>query len=153
MNNLLMQLFKFGIVGVVATLLDFLFLFLFTDVFGLYYLFSAALSFVLSTLFNYAASMRFVFSSKFSKDEKSKELVLFVILSVIGLVLNQFLMWFFVEKIALYYMAAKIVATFFVMAWNFISRKVWLEGWIRLKNMNTLLMVHLFYCLIAISNA
>lgn len=128
MNNLLMQLFKFGIVGVVATLLDFLFLFLFTDVFGLYYLFSAALSFVLSTLFNYAASMRFVFSSKFSKDEKSKELVLFVILSVIGLVLNQFLMWFFVEKIALYYMAAKIVATFFVMAWNFISRKVWLEG-------------------------
>ena len=127
MNNLLMQLFKFGIVGVVATLLDFLFLFLFTDVFGLYYLFSAALSFVLSTLFNYAASMRFVFSSKFSKDEKSKELVLFVILSVIGLVLNQFFMWFFVEKIALYYIAAKIVATFFVMAWNFISRKIWLE--------------------------
>lgn len=128
MNNLLMQLFKFGIVGVVATLLDFLFLFLFTDVFGMHYLFSAAISFVLSTLFNYAASMRFVFSSKFSKDEKSKELVLFVILSVIGLLLNQFLMWFFVEKIALYYMAAKIVATFFVMAWNFISRKVWLEG-------------------------
>lgn len=128
MNNLLMQLFKFGIVGVVATLLDFLFLFLFTDVFGMHYLFSAAISFVLSTLFNYVASMRFVFSSKFSKDEKSKELVLFVILSVIGLLLNQFLMWFFVEKIALYYMVAKIVATFFVMAWNFISRKVWLEG-------------------------
>ena len=113
MNNLLMQLFKFGIVGVVATLLDFLFLFLFTDFLGMHYLFSAAISFVLSTLFNYVASMRFVFSSKFSKDEKSKELVLFVILSVIGLLLNQFLMWFFVEKIALYYMAAKIVATFF----------------------------------------
>ncbi len=128
MNNLLMQLFKFGIVGVVATLLDFLFLFLFTDVLGMHYLFSAAISFVLSTLFNYVASMRFVFNSKFSKDEKSKELILFVILSVIGLLLNQFLMWFFVEKIALYYMAAKIVATFFVMAWNFISRKVWLEG-------------------------
>ena len=127
MNNLLMQLFKFGIVGVLATLLDFLFLFLFTDVFGMYYLLSAAVSFVLSTLFNYVASMRFVFSSKFSKDEKSKELILFVILSIIGLLLNQFLMWFFVEKIALYYMAAKIVATFFVMAWNFISRKVWLE--------------------------
>ena len=128
MNNLLMQLFKVGIVGVVATLLDFLFLFLFTDVLGMHYLFSAAISFVLSTLFNYVASMRFVFNSKFSKDEKSKELILFVILSVIGLLLNQFLMWFFVEKIALYYMAAKIVATFFVMAWNFISRKVWLEG-------------------------
>lgn len=128
MNNLLMQLFKFGLVGVVATILDFLFLFLLTDVFGMYYLFSAAVSFVLSTLFNYVASMRFVFNSKFTKDEKTKELLLFTTLSVIGLLLNQFLMWLFVEKIALYYMLAKIVATFFVMAWNFISRKIWLEG-------------------------
>lgn len=128
MNNLLMQLFKFGLVGVVATVLDFLFLFLLTDVFGMYYLFSAAVSFVLSTLFNYVASMRFVFNSKFTKDEKTKELLLFTTLSVIGLLLNQFLMWLFVEKIALYYMLAKIVATFFVMAWNFISRKIWLEG-------------------------
>ncbi len=123
-----MQLFKFGVVGVLATVLDFLFLYLFTDVFGIYYLLSAAVSFVLSTLFNYVASMRFVFSSKFNKDEKSKEVLLFVILSVIGLLLNQFLMWLFVEKITLYYMLSKIVATFFVMAWNFISRKIWLEG-------------------------
>ena len=128
MKILFTQLLKFGVVGVMATIIDFFFLFLFTDVFGMYYLLSAAISFVLSTLFNYVASMRFVFNSKFSKDEKSKELILFVILSVSGLLLNQFLLWFFVEKIALYYMAAKIVATFFVMTWNFISRKVWLEG-------------------------
>jgi len=128
MKILFTQLLKFGVVGVMATIIDFFFLFLFTDVFGMYYLLSAAISFVLSTLFNYIASMRFVFNSKFSKDEKSKELILFVILSVSGLVLNQVLLWFFVEKIALYYMAAKIVATFFVMTWNFISRKVWLEG-------------------------
>ena len=128
MKILFTQLLKFGVVGVMATIIDFFFLFLFTDVFGMYYLLSAAISFVLSTLFNYVASMRFVFNSKFSKDEKSKELILFVILSVSGLVLNQVLLWFFVEKIALYYMAAKIVATFFLMTWNFISRKVWLEG-------------------------
>lgn len=128
MKRLFTQLLKFGVVGVIATIIDFFFLFLFTDVFGMYYLLSAAISFVLSTLFNYVASMRFVFNSKFSKDEKSKELILFVILSVSGLLLNQFLLWFFVEKIALYYMAAKIVATFFVMMWNFVSIKVWLEG-------------------------
>ena len=128
MKILFTQLLKFGVVGVMATIIDFFFLFLFTDVFGMYYLLSAAISFVLSTLFNYVASMRFVFNSKFSKDEKSKELILFVILSVSGLLLNQFLLWFFVEKIALYYMAAKIVATFFFMMWNFVSRKVWLEG-------------------------
>lgn len=128
MKRLFTQLLKFGVVGVIATIIDFFFLFLFTDIFGMYYLLSAAISFVLSTLFNYVASMRFVFKSKFSKGEKSKELTLFVILSVSGLLLNQFLLWFFVEKIALYYMAAKIIVTFFVMTWNFIPRKVWLEG-------------------------
>lgn len=128
MTNLLTQLFKFGIVGIVATVLDFLFLFLLTDVLEMYYLSSAAISFLLSTLFNYVASMRFVFNSKYGEEEKRKELLLFVALSIIGLLFNQFLMWLFVEQIALYYMTAKIVATFFVMAWNFISRKIWLEG-------------------------
>ena len=49
MKILFTQLLKFGVVGVMATIFDFFFLFLFTDVFGMYYLLSAAISFVLST--------------------------------------------------------------------------------------------------------
>lgn len=127
MTRLLAQIVKFGIVGVVATVLDFLVLYVLADFIGLHYLTAAALAFVAATLFNYAASMRFVFTSRFSAAEKHQELLLFVTLSVVGLGLNQVLMWLFVDQVVLHYLVAKVAATVFVMAWNFISRKIWLE--------------------------
>ncbi len=127
MTKVLAQMAKFGIVGVVATVLDFLILFVLADFIGLHYLTAAALAFVAATLFNYAASMRYVFTSRFGEAEKRQELLLFFTLSVIGLGLNQVLMWVFVDQVALHYLVAKIAATVFVMAWNFISRKIWLE--------------------------
>ncbi len=127
MTKLLAQVAKFGIVGVVATVLDFLVLYVLADFIGLHYLTAAALAFVAATLFNYAASMRYVFTSRFGEAEKRQELLLFVTLSIIGLGLNQVLMWLFVDQVALHYLVAKVAATVFVMAWNFISRKIWLE--------------------------
>ena len=127
MTKVLAQMAKFGIVGVVATVLDFLVLFALADFIGLHYLTAAALAFVAATLFNYAASMRYVFTSRFGAAEKHHELLLFVTLSVVGLGLNQLLMWLFVDQVGLYYLVAKIAATVFVMTWNFISRKIWLE--------------------------
>lgn len=127
MNRLLAQVAKFGIVGVLATVLDFLVLYVLADFIGLHYLTAAALAFVAATLFNYAASMRYVFTSRFGAAEKRQELLLFVTLSVVGLGLNQLLMWLFVDRVGFYYLVAKIAATVFVMAWNFVSRKIWLE--------------------------
>lgn len=127
MHKLITQLVKFGVVGVVATVIDFAVLTILTEVFGVYYLTSAAVGFVVATLFNYVASMRFVFTSRFGAGEKQKELIIFVLLSVIGLGLNQFFMWLFVDKVEIYYILSKIVATILVMGWNFISRKIWIE--------------------------
>lgn len=127
MNKLFAQLMKFGIVGVVATIVDFSVLTFLTEFFGVYYLTSAAIGFVVSTLFNYFASMRYVFSSRFGVDEKHKELMIFVVLSVVGLGLNQLFMWLFVEMAGIFYVFSKVFATMLVMGWNFISRKIWIE--------------------------
>lgn len=127
MNKLFAQLMKFGIVGVVATVIDFGVLTILTEFFGVYYLTSAAIGFVVSTLFNYFASMRYVFNSRFGADERHKELLVFVVLSVIGLGLNQLFMWLFVEVAGMFYVFAKVFATTLVMGWNFISRKIWIE--------------------------
>lgn len=127
MSKLFAQIVKFGLVGVVATVLDFVVLYVLADFIGLHYLTAAALAFVAATLFNYVASMRYVFTSRFGTAEKRQELLLFVTLSIVGLGLNQVLMWLFVDQVALHYLVAKIAATVFVMAWNFVSRKIWLE--------------------------
>ena len=48
-------------------------------------------------------------------------------ISVIGLGINQLIMWAGVEMLALHYMLVKIGATAIVMVWNFITRKKFLE--------------------------
>ena len=53
--------------------------------------------------------------------------MIFVALSVVGLILNQVMMWFFVDITNIYYIFAKVLATIIVMIWNFVSRKIWLE--------------------------
>ncbi|AMB93729.1 GtrA family protein [Aerococcus sanguinicola] len=127
MQKIIQQIIRFGLIGVLATVIDFALLTALTEWGYVHYLLSAGIAFVVATIFNYLASMRYVFVSRFSKEERLQELLLFVSLSVVGLILNQFFMWAFVEKLGIYYLLAKVLATFLVMAWNFISRKLWIE--------------------------
>ncbi|MGO4961195.1 GtrA family protein [Jeotgalibaca porci] len=127
MSKLIGQLMKFGVVGIIATVIDFVVLTILTETFGVYYLTSAAIGFIVATLFNYVASMRYVFNSRFGPHEKRKELIIFILLSVVGLGLNQFFMWLFVEFFSIFYIFSKVLATTLVMAWNFVSRKLWIE--------------------------
>lgn len=120
------QLIKFGLVGVIATLIDFLILYLSTDLLGVNYLVSAAIGFIVSTIFNYVASMKYVFKSKY-EDNKNKELLIFIGLSIIGLGINELLLMVLVENIGFHYMIGKLLATVVVMLFNFISRKILLE--------------------------
>lgn len=126
-NNLFSQLIRFGIVGLISTLIDFAVLTILTELFGIHYLTSAAIGFIVSTLFNYLASMSYVFNSRFNDGNKKKELLIFLLLSIIGLGLNQLFMWIFVEVLQLFYVIAKVCATILVMGWNFVSRKLWIE--------------------------
>ena len=127
MSKLIGQLMKFGVVGIIATVIDFVVLTILTETFGVYYLTSAAIGFIVATLFNYVASMRYVFNSRFGPHEKRKELIIFILLSVVGLGLNQFFMWLLVAFFSIYYIFSKVLATTLVMAWNFVSRKLWIE--------------------------
>lgn len=126
MKKLFNQIMKFGIVGVIAFIIDYGVLIFLTEVCGVYYLLSSMISFVVSVIFNYLASMKYVFSGKDGMS-KQKEFIIFVILSVIGLGINQLGMWIMVDKLNIFYMFSKIFVTAVVMVWNFVSRKICLE--------------------------
>lgn len=125
-NKLVEQILKFGVVGVIAFLIDYLLLFICTEFFHIYYLYSSVISFTVSVIFNYIASVKWVFEVD-KNGNKKKEFILFVIFSVIGLGINQVIMWAMSDKLHIYYMFSKIVATAVVMCWNFITRKLFLE--------------------------
>ncbi|MCQ2509545.1 MAG: GtrA family protein [Lachnospiraceae bacterium] len=126
MKKLISQIMKFGVVGVIAFLIDYGVMVFLTEVLGVYYLLSALISFTVSVIFNYVASMRYVFVGR-DDMSKSREFVIFIVLSVIGLGLNELLMWLLVDKLFIHYMLSKILVTAIVMVWNFVSRKIFLE--------------------------
>ena len=126
MKKLFIQLFKFGIVGVVAAIVDVGLLTLLTEKFGVDVLISAAISFSVSVIVNYICSMKFVFHGK--KQNKWKEFIIFLVLSIGGLLLNQLIMWFGVKWFSSHYLLVKVLAMLIVPIYNFITRKIFLES-------------------------
>ena len=127
MKKLIAQLMKFGVVGVVAFVIDYGLLIFLTEVFHIDYLISATISFIVSVVFNYVASMRYVFSHREGMSRR-REFVIFIVLSVLGLIINDVGMWVGVSLLAVDYRITKIVATVIVMVWNFVTRKIFLDG-------------------------
>ena len=127
MKKLIAQFMKFGIVGVIAFIIDYGVMIFLTEVFGVPYLISTTISFVVSVIFNYFASMRFVFKRKDDMSRR-REFIIFVVLSVCGLAINDVLMWLMVDSLFIDYRLSKIVVTVVVAVWNFVTRKIFLEA-------------------------
>lgn len=127
MKQLIAQFAKFGVVGVIAFVIDYGLMVLLTELFNVNYLISATISFTVSVIFNYVASMRYVFTHKEGLSRR-REFVIFIVLSVIGLLINDALMWVGVDLFGISYLLVKIFATAVVMVWNFVTRKIFLDG-------------------------
>ena len=129
MKKLIIQMIKFGIVGVIATLIDLAVLMVLKEILCIDVLVASAAAFSVSVIANYILSMLFVFES--SVNSKVKEFVIFLILSIGGLLLNQFIMWIGTEILTAYYLWVKAFALVFVPIYNFITRKIFLEKKLR----------------------
>ena len=125
-ENLLIQIFKFGIVGGIAFLIDYIVLFCCKEFIGLSVLLSAAIAFTVSVIYNYIASVKWVFDVNKEKSAK-KNFVIFILLSIIGLIITEIIMWIGSDIMKINYLIVKIIATAIVMVFNFITRKIFLE--------------------------
>lgn len=124
MKKLINQILKFGVVGGIAFVIDYGILFLLAKVIGLNELISAAISFIVSLTFNYFLSTKWVFDAK---KQTPKEVIIFVLLSVVGLGINEVLIYLGTKKLGIDVMIVKLFATAIVMVYNFITRKLILE--------------------------
>ncbi|MFT3982530.1 MAG: GtrA family protein [Lachnospiraceae bacterium] len=157
-RKLVKQILKFGVVGGIAFLIDFI---VYSTVLNLIdweygYLLAGVAGFTVSLIFNYLASMAFVFVRREGAD-KRKEFIIFLILSLFGLGINTVVLWIcidiaynnwlwlqalmesfngFLHGIGFTFVEsarelaayfAKVIATGIVMVYNFISRKLTLE--------------------------
>lgn len=144
MKKLIEQILKFGVVGVICFLIDFV---ISTTSFHILNsimtsaaatLISGFLGFVISAVINYILSMKFVFARKEDMN-RGKEFVIFMVLSVIGLGINEVILLIFsairgrsqfltaICSATLWFAGSKIFATAVVMVYNFVTRKIFLE--------------------------
>ncbi len=130
MGKLIQQFLKFGVVGVIAFAIDYGVLMLLSQVFGMDPVLAAGISFCVSVIFNYLASMRYVFTHR-EDLSRTREFVIFIVLSAVGLAINEACMAAGVAVLgtsALMVTVTKLFATAVVMVWNFLSRKKWLDA-------------------------
>jgi len=126
MKKLMEQIVRFGIVGVIAFVIDYSVLLLLTEVAGIHYLISSAVAFLVSVIFNYILSITFVFETDKSQS-KGVQFGLFAVMSAGGLGINQLMMWLLSDVMFIPYQLSKFLATAVVMVYNFVTRKLFLE--------------------------
>lgn len=125
-NNLVKQIVKFGLVGGLAFIIDYAVLIICKELFSLSILLATAIGFTVSVIFNYIASIKWVFDVD-KERSSTKQFILFIVFSVIGLLITELIMWVGTDICDINYLFVKIVATAIVMVFNFITRKKFLE--------------------------
>ena len=118
----LKQFISYFFVGGAAALVEWIAYFLFDDVLHLYYILATICAFICSTTVNWILGRVTTFKEK-QYEKKGKEAFLVFFVSGIGLLFNLLLMFLFVDKLHLYGLLSKILATGIVFVWNFLSRK------------------------------
>ena len=120
------QFSKFTVTGATCFGIDFGLMVLLKEVFGVYYLVASGISFVVATCINYLISKHWVYDVK-DKRARFTELIIFIILSAIGLGINTLLLWVFTSKAGIHYTISKLMAGIIGSIYNYITRKLYLE--------------------------
>lgn len=134
-HNVFFQFARYFVVGAIAFLFDFSALYLLTRIrfFLYYYIFAAAIAFIIGVTVNYFLSIRWVFARKKVKN-KIIEFIIFAFIGLVGLFINILLIWLFTENIFVNFMPitmkqvriliSKVIATLAVYLWNFTIKKI-----------------------------
>lgn len=122
-NSTLLQLIRYTFVGGFAFLVDFGTLYILTEYFKVHYLVSAGVAFILGLIINYFLSIKWVFNIR-AMENRLLEFLLFTLIGLIGLGLNEFFLWVLTDILLIYYLLSKIITTVIIYFWNFFTRKV-----------------------------
>lgn len=121
-DNIVIQFIRNPLAGLTAFAVDYLLLFILTEI-GMHYLLSAAVAFIAGTTANYYLCRTLVFNAYIPRFGNMPEYLFFTIIGVIGLGLTELLMYLFTDGIGLYYLVSKIIAGTLVSLWNFFGRR------------------------------
>ncbi len=113
----------------IATIVDFLILFVLTDIFKIWYFLSAVVSYLAGMVINFSLNKWFNFNNQ--SRRVFSQFGIFAGVAVIGLGINQLILYFLVETAGWHYLLAKAASVFIVMWWSFWGHKHATFAWIK----------------------
>ena len=128
------EIIRFAVSGGVCFLIEFALLVLLRDTCGLDTLVATPIAFTVSVVVNYLFCVKWVFPDAGKQGNRAR--IAFFVSSVMGLFLNEGLMWLFrvlfgEDAVVLtvfsltvtMYMVNKVLATLIVMVWNYMTKR------------------------------
>jgi len=109
--------------GSLAFAVDFSIFYLFTESVGLNYLWANLIGVCFGIVLNYLLCVSWVFVER-RYSQVAFEFPLFVLLSVVGLAMNEFCLWIAVAFANVHHLVAKILVTFGIFIVNFYMKKI-----------------------------
>ena len=127
-KSLMGQFLRYMVTGGVAFVADFGLFALCLYGFGWHYLLANLVGLVAGLVLNYAMSILWVFTAckRILKKQKGIEFVLFALVGIAGVGINQLLMYLMVDGLGVNEMVSKMIAAVLVLMWNFGARKLML---------------------------
>ncbi len=117
----LRQFVMYFFVGGFSAFSDLVLLFIFVDLFHIYYLIAASISFTLVTTTAFFLHKNYTFKHK-GPTNKLRYLT-FIIVALSGLFWSLLFLYIFVSILRIYYLLGAVFVKFIVLAWNFLMNK------------------------------
>ena len=118
------QLFRFGVVGALVSVMHLLLVFFLTDIVGVWYLYSTVISYVVATISNFFFQ-KFYVMRHMETSETHIQFVKYILLALLCLLINTVGMYALVELLHIPYVYAQILVLGFLAAFTFIVSRTY----------------------------
>jgi putative flippase GtrA len=116
------QIVKYLSIGFFGTIIDYGVLLILTEVFGIFYLISACVSYFLGLISNFILNKKYTF--KFENNKLNyliKTFLSYFFVSVSSLIITLLFMSFFVEVLGIYYIISKIIISLIMLFYRYFA--------------------------------
>ncbi len=114
------QFFRYIFVGVLSFITETSLLYLLTDHFKLWYLYSNSIAYIVVFWLNFLLNRFWAFQSK---DNLQRQMLMYLCLFVFNLIASSGIMYLLTSVFKFYYLVSKVFAVGLVVSWNFVIYK------------------------------
>ncbi len=123
-KQVIFHFLKFAFVGLIGTILNISILYLSTEYYNLYYIYSAIIAFIIAATVNFLINKVWTFNEKIN-NKIFLQYLKFLVVSLMALSVNILFLYILTEFVKIYYLVSEVIAIGVSLIINFIGNTIW----------------------------